>query len=105
MLIDMEGVESYEQHIDYYGEALQKIQEKVADIDQNKKRDQNVNDLEEDDYLTEQIMKNQDGNLGEEGEGYLAEYNEIISEMSRLCSIISHNNKAENKGERKIPIT
>jgi len=37
-----------------------------------------------------------------EMQGYNAEYFEVISEMSRICSIISNNNKLEEKKEKLL---
>lgn len=56
MLMDMQGVENYEQPIDY-GAALNKIQEKVKTIDQTAVQDED-GDID-DDYLTQIIAVDQ----------------------------------------------
>lgn len=94
MLMDMEGVETYEQKIDYYAESLNQIKQKVKDIDQTVGDDED----QDDDYMSQSLMQQED-----EMGGYQGEYQEVIHEMSRLCSIISHNNKTDNK-DKKITL-
>ena len=53
----------------------------------------------EEDYLMENITE---GVSGEEA-SYLGEYQEIISVLARLCSIISHNERQMIK-EKKVKI-
>ena len=59
-----------------------------------------MNNEEEDYYGDDQyLMSNIDGDgvEGEEQIPYEVEYKEVISEMSRLCSVIAHNAKPEFK--------
>lgn len=46
----------------------------------------------DDQYLNDKIQQ--------EESGYQAEYYDVINEMSKLCSIISFNNKSENKDKK-----
>ena len=90
---DLAGVESYEQGIDYYS-ALKNIEEKVKDTDQTAYKD----DIEDDDYLLENIEE-----LENSKSPYELEYTDVISEMSKLCLILSQNSKTEIK-EKKVKI-
>eukprot|EP00347_Sterkiella_histriomuscorum_P012834 403367048 len=95
MQLDMQGVESYEQQIDY-GQALEKIQRKVQKIDQeeSKQTSNNLDDID-DEYLSQNIQEDQMN-------GYAAEYYEVINEMSRFCSIISKNQKSDIKDKKQV---
>lgn len=77
MIKDLEGVESYEQGIDYYS-SLKNIQDKVLETDQT---EQAYNDdIEDNAYLMENIEEQESSKTP-----YELEYNDVISEMSKVC--------------------
>lgn len=95
MMKDLEGVESYEQGIDYYS-ALKNIEEKVANSNQT--QEEYKDDIEDDDYLMDNIVEMENTKTP-----YELEYADVISEMSKLCLIMSQNSKTEVK-DKKIKI-
>ncbi len=99
MMQDMQGIEQYEQDSQYQN-VLKKIDEKVKNIKQDRiESEPSPEDGLDDEYL----MQNIEGDLEQQESGYQAEYFEVINEISRLCQIITHNSKTENK-EKKLKI-
>jgi hypothetical protein len=100
MIQDMEGFEQYEQQIDYF-EELKKVEDRVAKDGPRAppKRDnlerQNSNDEDglDDEYLMEDNIDQMEGESAQDPKAsaenpYVTEYQEVINQMSRLCSII-----------------
>ena len=95
MLRDMQGIEEYEQQVDYF-EALKRVEERVAST-ASEAADVTIDDALEAEYLMENIAAEE---APEEQTGYVAEYQQVISQMSRLCAVIASNNKTEAKDKK-----
>ena len=100
MIQDMEGIEQYEQQIDYF-EELKKVEDRVAKQgpravpkrDNIKRQQSNEEDGLDDGYLMEDDIDQMEGELAQDAKAsaenpYVTEYQEVINQMSRLCSII-----------------
>jgi len=100
MIQDMEGIEQYEQQIDYF-EELKKVEDRVAKQgpravpkrDDKKRQQSNEEDGLDDGYLMEDDIDQMEGELAQDSKAsaenpYVTEYQEVINQMSRLCSII-----------------
>jgi len=98
MLRDMQGIEEYEQQVDYF-EALKRVEEKVASTSGQPVSavEQAIDDALEAEYLMENIEAEE---VPEEQVGYVAEYQQVINQMSRLCAVIASNNKTEAKDKK-----
>lgn len=99
MLRDMQGIEEYEQQVDYF-EALKRVEDKVANTktsEPTKNVETAIDDALEAEYLMENIAAEE---APEEQTGYVAEYQQVISQMSRLCAVIASNNKTEAKDKK-----
>lgn len=77
MMKDMEGIEEYEQQIDYF-EELKKVEEKVSKTGHSKKHQQYVDDALEEEYLLQNIIGGEEEETKEQC-GYLSEYEDIIN--------------------------
>lgn len=100
MLRDMQGIEEYEQQVDYF-EALKRVEDKVANTktsEPTKNVETAIDDALEAEYLMENIAAEEA--FSEEQTGYVAEYQQVISQMSRLCAVIASNNKTEAKDKK-----
>ena len=95
----MEGIEQYEQQIDYF-EELKKVEDKIAkqgptppkqDAKSKKKAKADEDGLD-DEYLMEDNIDQIEREMSQEAQSeenlYVSEYQEVINQMSRLCSII-----------------
>lgn len=122
MMQDMQGIEEYEQQVDYF-EELKKVESKVASqgasgaaAHQKKPKTltQDIEDGLEDEYLMQNIIwapsqtatshsQDNDSKLGGETNPYSEEYQDVINQMSRLCSVIALNNRTEVK-DKKVKI-
>ena len=60
-------------------------------------------DALEEDYLMDNIVGTEEDGSDVECCAYVTEYEDIINIMSRLCSVISHNSKTENK-DKKVKV-
>jgi flavin-binding protein dodecin len=99
MLRDMQGIEEYEQQVDYF-EALKRVEDKVASLGASEREsgvEQAIDDALEAEYLMENIAADE---VAEEQAGYVAEYQQVISQMSRLCAVIASNNKTDAKDKK-----
>ena len=82
MMQDMEGIEQYEQQIDYFS-ALKTVEERVAKMGPSQAmpappKGSDVEEGLEEDYLMENIVTMEAASKNEGG-GYIDEYQDIIS--------------------------